>query len=62
MSKNRSKVEERLVAEESTRDSMREEHLALVEKERAYHKCVKDYETECGKNEALLARLAQVTQ
>lgn len=41
---------------------MREEHLALVEKERAYHKCVKDYETECGKNEALLARLAQVTQ
>ena len=55
-------MKDRLTEEESTRDAMRTEHLALVDKQRAYYKCVKDYETECGKNEALLDKLAQMSQ
>eukprot|EP00041_Stephanoeca_diplocostata_P021099 m.485304 g.485304 ORF g.485304 m.485304 type:complete len:64 (-) comp21733_c0_seq1:2285-2476(-) len=30
---------------------------SLVEKERQYYKSVKDYETECSKNELLIAKL-----
>lgn len=30
---------------------------ALVEKERQYYKSVKDYETECSKNELLIAKI-----
>ena len=55
-------MKERLTEEETTRDALRADHLSLVEKERSYHKCVKDYETECGKNEALLDKLAQMSQ
>ena len=62
MGSNKAKVKDRLTEEESTRDAMRTEHLALVDKQRAYYKCVKDYETECGKNEALLDKLAQMSQ
>jgi len=60
MGKNKGKVEERQTQEKSERDEMRDNHLKLVEKERLYHKCVKDYESECSKNEKLLTKLKSV--
>jgi hypothetical protein len=59
MAKNKGKVQEKQAETEATRDEIRAQHLGLVEKERLYHKSVKDYETECAKNETLLARLGQ---
>jgi hypothetical protein len=45
------------VREKEGRDLLKETQLALVEKERAYYKAVKDYETECSKNEVLIAKI-----
>eukprot|EP00039_Didymoeca_costata_P018754 m.334806 g.334806 ORF g.334806 m.334806 type:complete len:615 (+) comp17444_c0_seq1:141-1985(+) len=57
MIQNREKSEEKKTQEKENRDEIRDRHLKLVEKERLYHQCVKDYGTECAKNEALIARL-----
>jgi hypothetical protein len=48
---------ERLAKEQAERDRLRAAYLELVEQARQYHKTVQEYETECGKNEQLLARL-----
>ena len=39
---------------------LRETHTALVEKQRAYFKAVKDFQDECTKNEMLMAKLARM--
>lgn len=54
---NRDKLQDRQAREKETRDKLKEEQLSLVDKERAYYKAVKDYETECSKNEGLIAKL-----
>jgi hypothetical protein len=59
MAKKKGAVLDKQAEETGSRDAIRANVLKLVEQERFYHQCVKDYETECSKNEQLLARLGQ---
>ena len=57
LTENNKKLQERLGREKEGRDKMKEQELSLIEKEREYYKAVKDYETECGKNEILISKV-----
>ena len=57
LTENNKKLQERLGREKEARDKMKEQELSLIEKEREYYKAVKDYETECGKNEILISKV-----
>eukprot|EP00041_Stephanoeca_diplocostata_P021100 m.485309 g.485309 ORF g.485309 m.485309 type:complete len:618 (-) comp21733_c0_seq2:2285-4138(-) len=57
LSDNYNKLVDRQGKEQSKRDDLSSVLQSLVEKERQYYKSVKDYETECSKNELLIAKL-----
>eukprot|EP00038_Savillea_parva_P010196 m.188551 g.188551 ORF g.188551 m.188551 type:complete len:623 (-) comp17477_c0_seq1:27-1895(-) len=57
LTQNLEKMQSREAREKENRDKLKETQLSLYEKERAYYKAVKDYETECSKNEILISKL-----
>lgn len=54
---DRERLERRCQDEKSQRDKLNTAYLDLVEKQRTYYKTVKDFQEECSKNEALLAKV-----
>lgn len=56
---NKAKVEKKSLDEKKHRDTINDQLLDLVEKQRLYFKTVKDFKEECRKNELLVAKLKE---
>lgn len=54
---NLSKTEQKLTDEKQMLHELSNQHMVLVERERAYHKAAKEFELECSKNEQLMEKL-----
>merc|ERR1711871_1038625 len=60
ISGNKDKSDERLAREKAKLEELSDKHLAMVEKERQYFKCIRDYEKEINNNETYTARLERI--
>jgi len=57
LTKNKTKVDDRIEKEGGTRDHLSSKLKTLLDNGRNYYKCVKDYELACQKNEEFTSRL-----
>jgi len=57
LTKNKTKVDDRIGKEGGTRDHLSSKLKTLLDNGRNYYKCVKDYELACQKNEEFTSRL-----
>lgn len=54
---NLDKTEQKIADEQTVLNTTNMEYQNLVNKERTYHKLVKEFEVECERNEKLLAKI-----